>query len=56
MKKWKFKGWVRNVLRFITILSFIIMLSDCDSSILFVISHLVASVVFVTTISLLEKH
>lgn len=46
MKQRKLKKWVVITLRVILVLSFVIMASDCENTMLFFISHVIAGLLF----------
>ena len=56
MKKRRLKGWVKELLVIINIISILFMGSDCEDLSLFTLSHLIALVIFIiTSIILIEE-
>ena len=56
MKRRKLRKWVEYSLIIINILAFIVMASDCESTKVFIISHLIALIIFVLNNHLLIKY
>lgn len=56
MKKYRFKKWFSYLLGFIAFFSFCIMGSDCEDLNVFIISHLIATGVFILTMTLLNEY
>ena len=56
MKKYKLRKWFKYLLLVVAYLSFTIMCSECEDTIMFIISHLASAVVFAVTVSLLQKY
>lgn len=56
MKKYKLRKWVEWLLGIIAFLSFIIMGSDCEDLNVFIISHFIATGIFILTTSVLSKY
>lgn len=52
----KLKKWVENLLIMIIFIAILVIASDCKSTLIFVLSKLVALVVIVTNAMLLEKY
>ena len=51
MKKWK-----NRILGVIGLMSFLVMMSECDDTITFISSHLIATGIFILTIYLASKN
>jgi len=56
MKKQRLKKWVEVVLSIIAMLSVCIIGSDCEDLSIFVISHLIALIIFTLSIKVLVKY
>lgn len=56
MKKYKFRKWVTYLLGTIAFLAFVVMGSDCEDLNVFILSHLIATGIFISTTSLLMKY
>lgn len=56
MKTLKLRKWVEYTLIIINIFALIVMASDCDSMKVFLISHIIATIVFVVNSNLLIKY
>lgn len=56
MKRLVFKKWVMVVLGIIEFIAFIFICSDCEDLTLYMVSHLIAGIVFATTSMLLIKY
>lgn len=56
--KWKFKGWVRTLLQFIAVLTFILLVAILDSefTLPIITIYVIGALVIAIIISLLEKH
>ena len=56
MKKFRLRKWVEYLLVVVAFLSFCIMGSECDDMMIFVISHIIATIIFVTSSSILISY
>lgn len=56
MKRRKLRKWAEYSLIIINILAFIVMASDCESTKVFIISHLITLIIFVLNSHLLIKY
>lgn len=56
MKRLKLRKWAEYSLIIINILAFIVMASECESTKVFIISHLIAAIIFVLNSHLLIKY
>jgi len=56
MKKYKLRKWVEVVLILIGIVAFVVMASDCEDMMTFIISHFIASGIFILDCCLLEEY
>lgn len=55
-KRFKLGKWVVYLLRTIAILSFLVMMSEYQDTKIFIISHLVAMILFIVSVIILEKN
>lgn len=56
MKRKVLKDWVVMVLGFVNLISVMIMASDCDSIHNFLVTHIIALVVFVFNATIITKY
>ena len=56
MKKIRLKKWVEYTLVSINTIMFFIMASDCESTLIFMTSHIIALGVFILNTSLLARY
>ena len=56
MKKFKLRIWVEVVLGLIAFMSFCIMCSECDDMVVFIISHIIAVMMFAVSMGILNEY
>lgn len=56
MKKLRLKSWVEVVLGIIAFISFAVICSDCDNMMIFVISKIIAVIVFGISLQILNEY
>lgn len=56
MKRLVFKKWVMVVLAIINVIAFMVIASDCENELTYLVSHLIAGGVFALTIMLFNKY
>ena len=56
MKKLRLKRWVKVVLMVIAVISGLVMMSDCEETTFFIVSHLIALGIFTLSCCLLSKY
>jgi len=56
MKKFRLRKWVEYLLVVVAFLSLCVMGSECDDMMIFIVSHLIATLIFVVSSSILIKY
>lgn len=56
MKKFRLRKWFEYTLVILTFVSMLVMISECEDTLVFIISHLVATMIFVINSTILINY
>lgn len=56
MKKFRLRKWVEYLLVVVAFLSFCVMGSECDDTMIFIVSHLIATITFGISLTIISEY